>query len=335
MANIVIVGAGIVGQATGKGFAKKGHHLTFVDVDVNRIAQLQEQGLRSTTIHGIDWSSVDLVMVTVSTPTVNKQVVLEHIKQAVHDIGIGLSQTAKYVCVVIRSTVPPTTTEEIIRPILERASGKLCGVDFGLAMNPEFLRQRTSESDFDRPWITVLGVLDQMTMQVLYDLYMPFGGLIVHCTPTEAEMIKYVNNIYNAVKISYFNEVHQICETLGVDSSVVSSIVARSAESMWNPIYGTRGGAPYGGACLPKDTEAFMDFCEAHGIEHKMLTATIAVNEDLLATRPAALTPDDIDKVLQIAQMQSTEHIPHANGRTNQRVINGHNGHLIGTELIN
>lgn len=305
MSNILIVGAGVVGQATGKGFAKKGHQITFVDVIPQKITQLQQQGLRATTIEGVNWPTVDIVMLTVSTPTVDKQIILDHIKQAAKEVGRGLSKTSKFVSVVVRSTVPPTTTEHTIRPILEQASGKLCGVDFGLAMNPEFLRQRTSEADFDRPWITVLGVLDQMTMQVLYDLYMPFGGLIVHCTPTEAEMIKYVNNIYNAVKISYFNEVHQICEHLGVDSSVVGSIVARSAESMWNPIYGTRGGAPYGGACLPKDTEAFFAFCEAHGLSHKMLEATIVVNEELLATRPAAESPEEIDRVLAIANRET------------------------------
>lgn len=302
MTNIVIVGAGVVGQATGKGFAKKGHQITFVDIDTAKIKQLQQQGLRAMTMDAVTWSKVDIVMLTVSTPTVDKSIVLDYIKQATHGIGVGLAETSKFVSVVVRSTVPPTTTEQVIRPILERATGKMCGVDFGLAMNPEFLRQRTSENDFDRPWITVLGVLDQMTMQVLYDLYMPFGGLIVHCTPTEAEMIKYVNNVYNAVKISYFNEVHQICEQLGVDSSVVGSIVARSAESMWNPLYGTRGGAPYGGACLPKDTEAFLEFCHAQGLRHEMLEATIAVNDKLLATRPAATSPEEIDQVLAFVE---------------------------------
>jgi UDPglucose 6-dehydrogenase len=335
MTNIVIIGAGVVGEATGKGFAKKGHQITYVDIDVNRITQLQQQGLRAMTVDAVDWSTADLIMLTVSTPTVDKKINLDHIKQATQAVGRGLAKTTKYVCVVVRSTVPPTTTESVLRPILERASGKLCGVDFGLAMNPEFLRQRTAESDFDRPWITVLGVLDQMTMQVLYDIYMPFGGLIVHCTPTEAEMIKYVNNIYNAVKISYFNEVHQICETLGIDSSVVSSIVARSAESMWNPIYGTRGGAPFGGACLPKDTEAFLAFCEAHGIEHKMLTATIAVNEDLLASRPAAHFPEEIDGVLQQCRSLSVlETAFHKNGHLTHHGTNGSGNHLITAEVV-
>ena len=336
MTNIVIVGAGVVGQATGKGFAKKGHQITFVDVDSARIEQLQQQGLRAMTIDAVNWHSVDLVMLTVSTPTVDKKIVLDHIKQAAHDVGIGLGQTSKYVCVVVRSTVPPTTTEEVIRPILENASGKRNGVDFGLAMNPEFLRQKSSENDFDRPWITVLGVLEQLTMQVLYDLYMPFGGLIVHCTPTEAEMIKYVNNIYNAVKISYFNEVHQICEHLGVDSSVVGSIVARSAESMWNPLYGTRGGAPYGGACLPKDTEAFFAFCQEQGIDHKVLESTIAVNEELLTTRPAAVSPDEIDKVLAFVEQANQSTLPFAvNGFADHHGNHGnHDNHLITSNVV-
>lgn len=319
MSNILVVGAGVVGQATGKGFARKGHTISFVDVDNTKIKDLNAQGFRATTIDGVNWNTVDIVMLTVSTPTKNKRIILDHIKQAAHHIGRGLATTSKYICVVVRSTVPPTTTEMTLRPILENASGKLAGVDFGLAMNPEFLRQRTSEADFDRPWITVLGVSDQSTTQVLNNLYNSFGGLVIHCTPTEAETIKYVNNIYNAVKISYFNEVHNICEQLGVDSNLVGAVVARSAESMWNPLYGTRGGAPYGGACLPKDTEAFMSFCEDLGLEHKMLAATIAVNEELLTTRPAAVAPDEIDQVLKSIQKpvhrsKSTVTLPERNG---------------------
>lgn len=329
MSNILVVGAGVVGQATGKGFARKGHTVSFVDVDAVKIRDLHTQGLRAMSIDEVMWETVDIVMLTVSTPTKNKRIVLDHIKQAAYHVGCGLATTNKYICVVVRSTVPPTTTELVIKPILENASGKLAGVDFGVAMNPEFLRQRTSEMDFDRPWITVLGVSDQSSTQLLNNLYNAFGGLIVHCTPTEAETIKYVNNIYNAVKISYFNEVHDICEHLGVDSNVVGAIVARSAESMWNPLYGTRGGAPYGGACLPKDTEAFMSFCEDIGLEHKMLAAAIAVNEDLLATRPAAVSPDEIDQVLK--SLQQTPKV-RANGQP--RLLPERNGHTTGSPYI-
>ena len=128
--------------------------------------------------------------------------------------------------------------------------------------------------------------------------------MIVHCTPTEAEMIKYVNNVYNAVKISYFNEVHAICEQLGVDANLIGAAVARTAESMWNPLYGTRGGVPYGGACLPKDTTAFMQFVGERGFQHLMLEATMQVNQRLQEIVPAAASPDKIDEALEAARVR-------------------------------
>jgi UDPglucose 6-dehydrogenase len=189
---------------------------------------------------------------------------------------------------------------------LESASGKRAGVDFGVAMNPEFLRQASSVQDFARPWITVIGSSDRRTAEILALLYAPFGALIVHCTPTEAEMIKYVNNVYNAVKISYFNEVHAICVQLGLDSNLVGAAVARTAESMWNPLYGTRGGVPFGGACLPKDTSAFLHFVQAHGWQHLILEAAIEVNRRLEAFVPAAASPDQIGDVLEAVQQKAS-----------------------------
>lgn len=303
MAHILIVGAGVVGQATGKGFAKKGHTITYADINPRTIIRLRDEGLTAVHIAGVEWPSVDVVMIAISTPSKDGQIVLDYIEAGAHDIGRGLAQTNKFVPVIVRSTVPPTTTEQRITPILEQESGKQAGRDFGVGMNPEFLRQVSSEQDFARPWITVLGAGDRRTAEVLDELYAPFGALIVRCTPTEAELIKYVNNVYNAVKISYFNEVHDICQLLGADSQLVGAAVARSAESMWNPLYGTRGGVPYGGACLPKDTEAFLQFAQQHGLEHLMLEATIAVNQRLLASVPAAASPDKIDDMLEVARL--------------------------------
>lgn len=302
MAHMLIVGAGVVGQATGKGFAKKGHTITYADINGQTITKLQAQGLQAVHTADIDWPTIDIVMIAISTPSVNGEIVLDYIEAGAHDIGLGLARTNKFVPIVVRSTVPPTTTEQRITPILEAASDKRTGRDFGVAMNPEFLRQVSSEQDFARPWITVLGSSDQRTAAILDELYTPFGALIVRCTPTEAEMIKYVNNVYNAVKISYFNEVHAICEQIGVDSQLVGAAVARSAESMWNPLYGTRGGVPYGGACLPKDTEAFLQFSRQLGYEHMVLEATIAVNQRLVASIPAAASPDQIEDLLNAAR---------------------------------
>jgi UDPglucose 6-dehydrogenase len=302
---MIIVGSGVVGQATGKGFTKKGHSVGYVDINPQTIAKLRGEGLNAMMASEVDWNAVDVVLLAVSTPSVNDRIVLDYIEAAALDVGRGLATTSNYVTVVVRSTVPPTTTEQRITPILERASGKRAGVDFGVAMNPEFLRAVSSEQDFARPWITILGASDRRTAELLDALFTPFGALIVRCTPTEAEMIKYVNNIYNAVKISYFNEVDQICQQLGVDSNLIGAAVARSAESMWNPLYGTRGGVPYGGACLPKDTTAFMAFVREHGWNHLMLEATIAANQHLAARVPAAPSPDKIDEALAVARQNA------------------------------
>lgn len=305
MYRIVVVGSGVVGQATGKGFAKKGHSVRYVDINPTTIAKLRAQGLDAMTADEVDWNTVDLVMLAVSTPSVGGKIVLDYIESAALDVGRGLATTSNYITVVVRSTVPPTSTEQRITPILEQASGKRAGVGFGVAMNPEFLRAVSNEQDFARPWITILGTNEQHTKDMLDELYKPFGALIVHCTPTEAEMIKYVNNVYNAVKISYFNEVYAICQQLGVDGHLVGAAVARSAESMWNPLYGTRGGVPYGGACLPKDTVAFMQFVRERGWEHLMLEATIAVNEHLEETVPSVASPDKIDTMLHAVSARS------------------------------
>src|SRR5215470_15485435 len=134
MARILIVGSGVVGQATGKGFAKKGHRVSYVDINPQTIARLRAQGLEATTAAEVDWNRVDVVMLAVSTPSVDGQIVLSYIEDAARDVGRGLATTDKYVTVVVRSTVPPTTTEQRLTPILESASGKRAGVDFGVAM---------------------------------------------------------------------------------------------------------------------------------------------------------------------------------------------------------
>jgi UDPglucose 6-dehydrogenase len=304
MARILIVGSGVVGQATGKGFAKHGHRVSYVDINPQTIALLRSKGFAAMTAAEVDWNSVDVVMLAVSTPSVDGRIVLDAIEAATLDVGRGLAQTSRFVPVVVRSTVPPTTTTQRLTPLLEQASAKRAGRDFGVAMNPEFLRQVSSEQDFARPWITVLGSSDHRTAELLDALYAPFGALIVRCSPTEAEMIKYVNNIYNAVKISYFNEVHAICEQLGLDSKLVGAAVARTAESMWNPLYGTRGGVPYGGACLPKDTAAFLQFVRERGGEHLLLEAAVEVNRRLEQHVPAAASPDKIDETLEAARLR-------------------------------
>src|SRR5689334_17629839 len=121
MARIVIVGSGVVGQATGKGFTKKGHNVCYVDINPQTIAKLREAGLQAMTAAEVNWDAVDIVMLAVSTPSANGKIVLDYIEAAAMDVGHGLATTDNYITVVVRSTVPPTTTERRITPILEQA----------------------------------------------------------------------------------------------------------------------------------------------------------------------------------------------------------------------
>ncbi|HEU5100133.1 MAG TPA: NAD(P)-binding domain-containing protein, partial [Roseiflexaceae bacterium] len=118
MSRMIIVGSGVVGQATGKGFTKKGHTVSYVDINHQTIAKLRASGLNAMTAAEVDWSAVDVVVLAVSTPSVDDQIVLDYIEAAALDIGRGLATTDNYVSVVVRSTVPPTTTEQRITPIL-------------------------------------------------------------------------------------------------------------------------------------------------------------------------------------------------------------------------
>jgi UDPglucose 6-dehydrogenase len=278
---IVIFGAGVVGLATAAGFRKKGHKVFVVDIFEAALDRAKGKGFACGLAASAPWTEVDIVMLAVPTPTVNGQLCLEAIKQAAKDVGLGLRRAGKFCVVVQRSTTLPGTLNKVIKPILEKASRKKAGEDFGLCANPEFLRAAHCERDFEFPWITVIGTTEKRSHAMMHGLYRSFGALIVSCSCEEAEMVKYVNNVYNAVKISYFNEVHGISRDLGIDPDLVAATVARSAEGMWNPLYGIRGGTAYGGACLPKDTKAFSTFLSEMEIEHPLLNAAIKTNNRL------------------------------------------------------
>jgi UDPglucose 6-dehydrogenase len=184
--------------------------------------------------------------------------------------------------VVVRSTVPPGTTEGPVREALERASGREAGRDFGLCMNPEFLRAVSAERDFMEPRVIVIGALEEASDRALRGLYRAWPEVpIVSLDLRSAELAKYTSNLFNAAKISFFNELEEVALELGADPRGIFAAVAAGCEGMWNPEYGTRGLGPFGGACLPKDTAAFMGFASAAGLAGAMpmLRATLETNE--------------------------------------------------------
>ncbi len=279
MERIIIVGSGVVGSATGKGFATHGHNVTFVDIDPARIESLRNEGYAAT-------DEIDLtgppawVFLVLPTPNDGNRYDMTAFRRGVESVGEALRGASSIHTVVVRSTVPPGTCAQIVKPELERLSGRRCGEGFSLASNPEFLRAACALEDFLRPWMTVVASESKRTLELLRALYEPFGGdLRSFPDSTTAELVKCAHNLFNASKISFWNEILLVAERLGVDLRDVAETVANSAEGSFSPAYGIRAGQPYGGACLPKDTRGFLGFAEELGVDMPVLRATVRVNE--------------------------------------------------------
>lgn len=288
MTKILIVGSGIVGQATGKGLIKRGHEVVFVDTNIGIIRKLSQEGFEVRLPNELDDVSVEISMFCVSTPSKNDgSVNLDYITDAIVNYGTWLKHKKErkrednWNLVVVRSTVPPGTTKKILLPLLEKSSCLVAGKDFGLCMQPEFLRAKSSEEDFLHPWSIVIGELDRRSGNALAKIYANFGSKIFRVDLETAEFVKYVHNCFNATKISFSNEMWLLGQEIGVNTNLALEMALNTAEGYWNPHYGTVGGQPYGGTCLPKDTEGFEVFAKEIGVRMPLLQAVISVNSQM------------------------------------------------------
>jgi len=274
--NIAIVGAGVVGKATGFGLESKGHSVTFADADDATLANLREKGHSVANSLEEAAKSADVVMVCVSTPTSGGRFVLSQVLDACAQIGIAMRESSPYKVICIRSTVIPFSTRNAIIPILEKESQRKAGSDFGVCMNPEFLRAATPLEDFLLPDRILIGELDQRSGHILELVYEKFGRMILRCTLEEAELAKYLANSFLATKISYFNEAYKICRKIGANPEIVSLAVSMDRRI---GSYGTVGGKAFDGKCLPKDIEAFLSFVADLGERLEILGAAERVNK--------------------------------------------------------
>jgi UDPglucose 6-dehydrogenase len=225
-----------------------------------------------------------IIFLTLPTPNDGYRWNLDYIKAGAGSVGAALRDSRAVHTVVVRSTVPPGSCDAVVRPILEDVSGRRADDGFALASNPEFLRARCALEDFLYPRMTVIGSRSPRTLERLDDLLRPFGGEIRrYRDPRMAELIKCTHNLYNATKISFWNELWQVSQRLGLDGDTIAETVALSSEASYNTAYGIAGGNPYGGACLPKDTKGFLGFARSLGVDVPMAVATDRVNEQMLA----------------------------------------------------
>ena len=293
---ISIIGCGYVGAVTGACFAALGHEIVFVDLDPDKIAAITagkspiyEPGLdellqgNASTITATD-DLADVVCRTlatcicVGTPLQQDgSIDLAHVRSVAAGIGRALRQKQDHHTVIVKSTVLPGTTEGVVLPILEAESGKRAFVDFGLASNPEFLREGSALSDFFTPDRIIIGVSDDRSRRRLEELYAPIDCPKMITAIPVAEMIKYVSNAFLATKISFANEIGNICKRMEIDTAEVFRGVGM--DHRINPAF-FQAGIGFGGSCFPKDVRALIARAEEVGVEPKILKDVIEVNEE-------------------------------------------------------
>jgi UDP-glucose 6-dehydrogenase len=290
MAHIVVVGAGVVGTATGFGLHDLGHEVTFVDRSEEVVAKLRGDGHDAVLPEDMNLDGCEAVFVSVDTPTVTEPVPgidLSNLRKATVAIGRSLATArSEFPVIVFRCTQLPGTTRELLVPLLEEFSGKCSGVDFGVAYWAEYLRAHIATQDFRCPRVITLGTRERhdRAHDVISRLAVDFAAA-VHWLPVDAaEFQKYVHNVGNAIKISTYNWFRVLGEKLGIEAPDIDHVFelsALSAEGLWNPRYGLRNMGAYGGACLPKDIAALQIFATGLGVGSDLLDAAKSVNRQM------------------------------------------------------
>src|SRR5215203_831037 len=288
-----------------------GHNVTFFDISKQRLMTLREEGYDVASSLRDTISQSDISFVCVNTPqtkysnsiskndsnnNINNNSINHDIDPIDEDLGKhqDLSQLLSVLrdisnvlnddiinkkrLLAFRSTMLPGTMRHVVLDYLEANCGLKHGKDYDVLYNPEFLRQHSALEDFFTPDRIVIGQQNPGSSSPLADLYSPLTKNIILTGFEEAEMAKYASNCFLALKISYFNEIGMLCKKMGINEDEVSLAV-----SMDNRIggYGTRGGRPYGGACFPKDTEAFASFARNMNVKPDLIETAISINKQM------------------------------------------------------
>ena len=294
---VAIIGAGYVGLVTGVGLSKHGNEVTLVDIDEQRVKMINqakppfyEEGLEPLLQNSVGGNlratsdikeatiGADVIFLCVQTSCQSDGTIdLVHVEQATTDIGKAFKDREGHPLIVVKSTVVPGTTEKVVCPLLEVNSSNRPGRDFGITVNPEFLREGKAIEDFLHPDRIVIGELNKESGDVLSELYRDFDAPILRVDLKTAEMIKYASNVFLAAKISLINEIGNICKRLGID-------VYRVAEGIgFDPRispYFLNAGLGFGGSCLPKDIKAIVVVAKGLGYQASLLESVIRINEE-------------------------------------------------------
>jgi GDP-mannose 6-dehydrogenase len=296
---ISIFGLGYVGTVSAGCLAQDGHEVIGVDpvrIKVDFINEGQcpiiEPGIGEIIIRSAEAGRLratcdpieaicetELSFVCVGTPSqINGNLDLQHIRRTCEQIGAALKNKTSQHTVVVRSTIVPGTMQKVVIPALEESSGKTAGVDFGVCHNPEFLREGTAVKDFKAPPKTVIGEINQCSGDILEALYANLEAPLVRTSLKNAEMVKYVDNSWHALKVGFANEIGNICKSLDVDSHEVMKMFCLDRKLNISSAYLLPGFA-FGGSCLPKDLRALTYQARINDLELPILSSILFSNE--------------------------------------------------------
>ncbi|MDT8909848.1 nucleotide sugar dehydrogenase [Amycolatopsis sp. PS_44_ISF1] len=299
---ISVFGLGYVGCVSAACLAGRGHEVVGVDVNPvkvdlvtrghapvveERIGELTAEvvaagALRATTDVAEAVAASDVSLVCVGTPSApNGSLSTEYLERVADQIGEALARKPARHTVVFRSTMLPGTCLDLLVPILEKSSGGTAGVDFGVAVNPEFLREGSSVRDFFDPPKTVIGEIDAVSGDVVAQLYQGLPGAVFRVPIPVAEMTKYADNAFHGLKIGFANELGSICRALGLDSHQVMDVFLADRKLNVSPAY-LRPGFAFGGSCLPKDLRGLVYAARRADVSVPILAHVLPSNEDHL-----------------------------------------------------
>ena len=295
---ISVVGLGYVGAVSTACLSQLGHRVVGVDVDTIKVQQIDEgtspihekdlgkylnEGVQNNLIS----ATTDLVgavidtsvtFLSVGTPTSEDGGCdYRYIISAAQAIGKGLRQKTSYHVIVMRCSIPPGATLDVMVPEIEKASGLKMGDDFGIAFNPEFLREGSAIEDFYAPPKTVVGANDERAAKIVADIYNPVDENVIMTTIEVAEMVKYVDNVWHATKVSFANEIGRICKPLEIDSHKVMDIFVQDTKLNLSPYY-LKPGFAFGGSCLPKEVRAVAHLADRLDVRTPLIRSLTASN---------------------------------------------------------
>jgi GDP-mannose 6-dehydrogenase len=295
---VIVWGLGYVGTVSAACLAELGHEVIGIEPNSSKVEMLKagqspvkEPGLdrlvsetvaagrlraASEGISQVGWADVSLICVgTPSDP--DGSLTLTHLNNVAADIGTGLRNTSRYHVVALRSTVFPGTARNVLGKLLEKQSQREMGRDFGLVMNPEFMRETNAVDDFYKPSYTVVGELDSRSGDMIEELYRPIQSRVCRVSLEEAEILKLCNNAFHAVKIGFANEIGRLCDKVAIDSHVVMGLVCSDNKLNISPAY-LKPGFAFGGSCLPKDIRSLTFHARRLGVELPIIDGILPSN---------------------------------------------------------